>query len=62
MKIVAQNTEFSERMERIIKTGKFENHSGTIENYDSLEWATNDLIENEKDMIDGFLDLMKTED
>jgi len=61
MKIVGQGTLLSERMKRIIETGKFENHGGAVMDAQLLKESAQELFRNEKETISNYLDHMKSE-
>lgn len=61
MKLVGQGTILSERMKRIIATGKFENNGGAVNDPKLLTEAAKELFNSEKETISNFLDQMKSE-
>ncbi|MDF3818441.1 hypothetical protein P3G55_00935 [Leptospira sp. 96542] len=61
MKLVGQGTILSDRMKRIIVTGKFENHGGAVNDPKLLREAADDLFHSEKETISNFIDQMKSE-
>jgi hypothetical protein len=61
MKIVGQGTLLSDRMKRIVDTGKFENHGGAVLNTAILKETAEELFHTEKDTISNYLDQMRSE-
>ncbi len=61
MKIVGQGTLLSERMKRIVETGKFENHGGAVTNTAILKESAEELFRSEKDTISNYLEQMRSE-